>query len=224
MTLSTLPNVDNINISHQVGITNLSNQGGTDPDYLYEAADPARREQMDWLRRTVRDLLNPEMAGHGGDHSSVGQGNNITLPKRGTDPDYLLRRLKRDAPEAAAIAPARGGGATGGVLVHPPSRRVLGPLSASAVASAGMARGVREATACVASLGLSYSPAPFFRNRPVDGFDRSGRVPRPDLHDAGVAGRVAAVQRRPFDRGEHQLVFFPFKLGRGAAGGEKPGA
>ena len=62
---------------------------------------------MDWLRQRVRDLLTPELAGHGeigGGHGRVV--NHDSAHRGGNDPDYLLRRLKRDAPEAAAIAPA----------------------------------------------------------------------------------------------------------------------
>jgi len=83
---------------------------------------------MDGRRRTVRDLLNPEEKDKPGPKSDESPDNIRHSTSHGTDPDYLLRRLKRDAPEAAAIAPARGGRATGGVLVHTPIRRVLGPL------------------------------------------------------------------------------------------------
>jgi hypothetical protein len=46
----------------------------------------------------------PELAGHGGIR---GQVDNVNLPKGGNDPTYLVRRMKRDAPE---IAQALAGG------------------------------------------------------------------------------------------------------------------
>ena len=70
--------------------------------HRYEANHAATRERMDWLRRTVRDLLNPEQEKNGTNQHTPGGRDNITPTERGTDPDYLLRRLKRDAPEAAA--------------------------------------------------------------------------------------------------------------------------
>ena len=57
---------------------------------------------MEAMRRKVRDLLNPEAAGHGGDRRPE-QGDNVTLKNgdRGNSESYTVRRLKRDRPELA---------------------------------------------------------------------------------------------------------------------------
>lgn len=43
----------------------------------------------------------PPLAKHGGDRNNSDQGDNITLPARGTSKVYLVAKLKRDAPEFA---------------------------------------------------------------------------------------------------------------------------
>jgi hypothetical protein len=60
--------------------------------------DPAKAEEMQRLRRTVRNLLNPEARkkpGRPPEEENVGITNNNQ-----NDQSYALRRLKRDAPEA----------------------------------------------------------------------------------------------------------------------------
>jgi len=75
-------------------------------DHKYEKEgpqhDPAKAEEMNRLRSTVKDLLNPDAAGHG----EVGKGrgdrvDNVNSKDGGNSESYALRRLKRDHPELA---------------------------------------------------------------------------------------------------------------------------
>ena len=52
------------------------------------------------MRRKVRDLLNPEAAGHGVNQHTAGP-DNIMSSTHGTSESYTVRRLKRDRPELA---------------------------------------------------------------------------------------------------------------------------
>lgn len=71
--------------------------------HRHEGMDPVVDSRMDALRAKVADLLNPEEDKHGGDRRSEEyQGDIVTLKTdRGNDPDYALRRLKRDNPDLA---------------------------------------------------------------------------------------------------------------------------
>ena len=61
---------------------------------------PAKAAEMEAMRRKVRDLLNPEAAGHGGDRRSE-QVDNVNMKQGGNSESYTVRRLKRDRPELA---------------------------------------------------------------------------------------------------------------------------
>jgi len=76
-------------------------------DHKYEKEgpqhDPAKAEEMNRLRSTVKDLLNPDAAEHGGDRKSEEAQDQVrnTNSKSTDDESYALRRLKRDHPELA---------------------------------------------------------------------------------------------------------------------------
>jgi len=71
--------------------------------HRHEGMDPAVDKRMADLRRKVCDELNSAEEKHGGDRRSEEyQGDNVTLKRdRGNDPDYAIRRLKRDNPDLA---------------------------------------------------------------------------------------------------------------------------
>jgi hypothetical protein len=63
--------------------------------------DPEKAAEMKKLRRTVRELLNPDAAEHG-ENQHTGDGGVRNTKSNGTDTEsYAIRRLKRDAPELA---------------------------------------------------------------------------------------------------------------------------
>lgn len=86
-----------------IGITPAKLETLLKLEHRYEANHAETRERMAWLRRQVADLLNPALTkpgeiGNGRDSRS----DNITpTPQRGTDPEYAIRRLKRDRPDLA---------------------------------------------------------------------------------------------------------------------------
>ena len=71
-------------------------------EHRYEANNADIRERMTWLRRAVVDLLNAPVAAHGENQYSPKSGADIISSTQfGTDPDYAIRRLKRDRPDLA---------------------------------------------------------------------------------------------------------------------------
>lgn len=69
--------------------------------HRHEGIDSATRERMDWLRAQVWDLLNPE-GRRPGRPKKTDNADNVRNKAFGNDPDYALRRLKRDNPELAS--------------------------------------------------------------------------------------------------------------------------
>jgi len=53
------------------------------------------------LRDKINSLLNPQLAPHGVNQYGVDIINSTTQTQGGDNPDYIIRRLKRDAPTLA---------------------------------------------------------------------------------------------------------------------------
>lgn len=69
--------------------------------HRHEGMDPGVDGRMRDLRQEVINLLNPKQAANGEIGRGRGSLDNIKANPGGTDPDYALRRLKRDNPELA---------------------------------------------------------------------------------------------------------------------------
>lgn len=87
-----------------IGITPAKLETLLKLEHRYEANHAETRERMAWLRRQVADLLNPALAPKGTNQyvrSDGGDNNVMSTERQGNDPEYAIRRLKRDRPDLA---------------------------------------------------------------------------------------------------------------------------